>query len=273
MMEARPNSILTEIIRVKKLEVANAKQNVPLSELKQQVQKLPSTRPFASCLQQPGKVALIAEIKKRSPSKGLIRNEFDVAAITRSYTRSGAAAISILADQNFFGGDPEYIRKARKNTHLPILFKEFIIDPYQLYQARILGADAVLLIVKILTPSELAYLMALAGELGLEVLTETHNGGEIRQAIKAGAKIVGINNRNLETFQTNIETTFLLRREITDPEITVVSESGISSRRDMEKLARHQVHAALIGEALMRRPDLDSAVRELLGNTGAGEVG
>lgn len=273
MINKTSKTILGKIIETKKHEVEHAQKTVPLSHLKKQLLNSPPGRPFASCLRQRGRITLIAEAKRRSPSKGLIRRDFDVRAITRAYTKAGASAISVLTDRSFFGGDPTYIELARKNTDLPVLYKEFVIDLYQLYQARALGADAVLLIVKILTPSSLADLLGLAGELGLEALVETHNAMEIQQAITAGAKIIGINNRDLDTFHTDIRTTVMLRHEITDPRITIVSESGIRSRQDMEILAREGVHAALVGETLMRRPDLEYATRELLGYTAAGEVG
>lgn len=272
MINAEKQSILNEILQVKKLEVARAKKTISLPELKQQIRKVPPARPFSPRLRQPGRVALIAEIKRCSPSRGLIRKDFDVRAITRAYTRAGVDAISVLTDCSFFGGNPGYIELARKNTGLPVLCKEFIIDPYQLYQARALGADAVLLITKILTPSCLSGLLELAGKLGMEALVETHNAVEIRQAISAGAKIVGINNRDLDTFHTDLGTTLKLRSEITDPEITIISESGIKSRQDMELLAGKGIHAALVGETLMRRPDLEHTARELLGKTTAGEV-
>lgn len=264
MKETVPGSILSEIVKVKKTEVARIKEIIPLWQLEKEIKKLPPTRSFASQLRQPGKITLIAELKKRSPSKGLIRWDFNVIDITRAYTRSGAAAISVLTDTSFFGGKPEYLGYVRKNTHLPVLCKEFIIDPYQLYRARALGADAVLLIVKILSFDQLTELMELAEKLGLEVLVETHNEEEIQQALAAKAKIIGINNRNLDTFRTDINTTLRLRKEITDPDITVVSESGIRSPLDMEKLAKHNVHAALVGETLMRQANLDRAVQELL---------
>jgi indole-3-glycerol phosphate synthase len=272
MMSSQKNSILAEIIKRKKEEISQTKQVTPVSSLKEQILPLPPTRPFGSQLRRQKGVALIAEIKRKSPSKGMLREDFSVPVISRAYTKAGAAAMSILIDHKFFGGDPDFIKVAREHSNLPILYKEFIIDPYQLYQARLLGADAVLLIVKILTCAELKYFMALAKRLGLETLVETSSAGEIEQAIEAGAKIIGINNRNLDTFQTDLYKTLSLRRKITSPEITVVSESGINSHRDMKLLADNKVHAALVGEALMRKTQLEKAVRELIDPSSDKEV-
>jgi indole-3-glycerol phosphate synthase len=272
MMSSQKNSILAKIIKRKKEEISQTKQVIPLSVMKDQISGLPPTRPFRQRLRRQKDVALIAEIKRKSPSKGIIREDFSVPAISRAYTRAGAEAISVLTDRNFFGGDPGFIKVARENSNLPILCKEFIIDPYQIYQARLLGADAILLIIKILTPPELKYFINLAQKLGLEALVETSNAGEIKQAIEAGAKIIGINNRDLDTFQTDLYKTLSLRRKITSPEITVVSESGINSHRDMKLLADNKVHAALVGEALMRKTQLEKAVRELIDPSSDKEV-
>lgn len=272
MIAPTNNSILADIILAKKLEVGAAKKVTPLADIKQEIDKLPPARTFASQLRRQDRVALIAEVKRRSPSKGLLRHHFDVPAIARDYTQAGAAALSVLIDQRFFGGDPGFIVQARENSDLPILCKEFIVDPYQIYQARLLGADAILLIVKVLTGTDLDHFTSLAKRLGLEVLVETNTSEEIKQALQAGAKIIGINNRNLDTFQTDIDTTLSLRHAITEPEITVVSESGIRSHNDMKLLKEHGIHAALVGETLMRRSDIKQAVRELTGFEGNGEV-
>lgn len=265
-------NILETIVEHKRTEVAAHKQALPLETLREEIDKLPPTRSLSAALRKPGEVTLIAEIKKASPSKGLIREDFDAVAIAKIYTESGAAAISVLTDEKFFQGKPEYVRQVRKVTNLPLLRKEFIIDPYQIYQARVLGADAILLIAGILETAELLNFQLLARELGLECLVEVHTEAELTKAVNAGAKLIGINNRDLRVFKTDINTTFQLKDLIKDPEIIVVSESGINTREDVLQLTEHRVDAMLVGESLMRQPDIAGQLHYLLGRQPADKV-
>lgn len=242
--------ILDRIIAQKKIEVDKNRKK---------------SRSLAASLRKPGEVALIAEIKKASPSKGLIRKDFDPGEIARIYSTSGASAISVLTDKEFFQGSPEYLSTARSVSKLPLLRKDFIIDPYQIYEARLLGADAILLIMAVLTDREAGEFQGIAAGLGMDCLVEVHTADELKRALALDAQIIGINNRNLQTFQTDLETTFRLREMISDPNITVVSESGINTRDDVLKLKEHEVHAMLVGEALMRESDIAKKVAELLG--------
>lgn len=264
-MKKQNYSILEKIINEKKIEVNRAKELSPLLDLKEKTCSLPPTRSFKSSINRKNSVSIVAEIKKHSPSKGLLRTDFNVKKIAQIYTKTGAAAISVLTDRNFFHGQPGYISLVKKTTHLPVLYKEFIIDPYQIYLARILGADAILLIAATLTKDKIIQFLHLAEKLGLEVLLETSNEKEIQLALDLGVKIIGINNRDLKSFKTDLEKTFNLRSIIKDPSIIVVSESGISCREDIEKLAKHEVHAALIGESLMRADNIEAKLKELMG--------
>jgi indole-3-glycerol phosphate synthase len=260
--------ILDRIVAHKRIEVEQNKASVPIDKLISRCDK-PQRKRFSQSLRKPGEVTLIAEIKKASPSKGLIREAFDPVKIAEIYTTAGAAAISVLTDIEFFQGSPEYLQIIRKTTEIPLLRKDFIIDSYQIYEAKALGADAILLIMAILRDSEVESFMRIAGECGLECLVEVHTEEELKRALTLGANIVGINNRDLQTFKTDINTTFRLRELIIDEEITVVSESGINTRDDVLKLLEHQVDAMLVGEALMREKDIASKVLDLLGQTKA----
>ncbi|HWI55294.1 MAG TPA: indole-3-glycerol phosphate synthase TrpC, partial [Desulfobacteria bacterium] len=237
---------------------------VPLSKLKNMLRNRES-RPFATALRDTEGISLIAEIKKASPSKGLIREDFNPAEIAKVYSEAGAAAISVLTDREFFKGEPEYLRIVSNITHLPVLRKDFIIDSYQIHEARAWGADAVLLIMAILGDREVREFLNIAKDLGLECLVEVHSEEELSRALDIGVEVVGINNRNLQTFKTDLETTFRLKEKIDDPSIAVVSESGINTRDDVERLSRHGIHAMLVGEALMRESDIARKVSELLG--------
>ncbi len=256
--------ILDRIVAHKKKEVEENKARVPLSKLKDIVRER-EARSFAKVLRDTEGVSLIAEIKKASPSKGLIRADFNPAEIARIYSEAGAKAISILTDQEFFMGEPEYLRIVSSITHLPVLRKDFIIDSYQLYEANVWGADAVLLIMAILSDTEFKELFNIAENLGLECLVEVHTEEELGRALSLGAEIIGINNRDLQTFKTSLETTFQLKEKITDPRIVIVSESGINTRDDVTRLRHHGIHAMLVGEALMRENDIARKVSELIG--------
>ncbi len=265
--------ILDKIIANKRLELDEIKRLAPFEQLREKSGLYGGNRSgqcrrkagFASRLRKEGEVALIAEIKKASPSKGLIRDNFDHRDIARTFTASGASAISVLTDRDFFLGSPDFLSDVRKTTELPLLRKDFIIDPYQVFEGKLLGADAVLLIMAVLTDREAADLMEYACLLGLECLVEVHTEHEMKRALALGVKLIGINNRNLQTFKTDLETTFRLRDMITDNEVTVVSESGINTREDVVRLKEHGIHAMLVGEALMREDDIALKIRELLG--------
>ena len=261
--------ILDQIVEHKKKEIAASKARIKLDAMVEKCGQLSGSmvgvgRSFGEGLKKTGEVTLIAEIKKASPSKGLIRPDFDPASIAAIYTFAGAAAISVLTDREFFQGSPVYLQQARAVTDLPLLRKDFIIDSYQIYEARLMGADAILLIMAILTDRDAASFLNTAVGLGLECLVEVHTGEELDRALALGAKIIGINNRNLQTFKTDLETTFRLRQSINDRNITVVSESGINTVHDVIRLRDHGVHAMLVGEALMRESDIESKIRELL---------
>lgn len=256
------------IIEHKRQEIQALIATANIRDMARQVSKLPPARDFKKSISSPGRVNLIAEIKKRSPSKGILCPDFDHCRLARIYTENGAVAISVLTDSRFFGGQLAYLEEVRQETELPLLRKDFIIDPVQLYQSRLAGADAVLLIAAVLSDEELSHLLALAGDLGLQVLTEVHTQEELMRVLQAGAEIIGINNRNLHTFETDLVTTRYLAGLINRPGITVVSESGIYSQAHMQFLSNLGVHAALVGEALVTAPDTGCKVRELAGGGG-----
>ncbi|MCL6447193.1 MAG: indole-3-glycerol phosphate synthase TrpC [Armatimonadetes bacterium] len=258
--------ILDEIVSWKRREVARRKELFPLAEMERRLARMPPCRPLAEAIRREKEIALIAEIKRASPSKGVIRQApFDPAEFARVYTEAGAAAISVVTEEKFFAGRLEFLPAVRQATTLPVLRKDFLIDPYQLLESRFCGSDAVLLIAAVLSDRELAAYQRLAAGLGLSCLVEVHTREELTRALDSGAAIIGINNRDLRTFQTNLNTTFSLRRYIPGRGVVVVSESGISSRAHMLALQEHEVDAALVGEALMRSPDVAGKVRELLG--------
>jgi indole-3-glycerol phosphate synthase len=259
------DSILEQIISKKQIEIESRKINTPLSLLEKQILVGRRTLNLSGALMG-DEVRLIAEVKKASPSKGLLRSDFHPAKIALSYAESGAAAISVLTDQHF-QGEIEHLRVVSDMVApigTPILRKDFIIDPYQVFEARANGADAILLIVAALEQSDLKILLEIAGTLWLQCLVEIHNQEELIRALEAGAEIIGINNRNLKTFQTDITVTTRLAPQIPEGKI-VVSESGISSHEDLVELAQFGVHAVLVGEALMIAEDPGSRVKEILG--------
>lgn len=261
-------SILEQILSHKREEVARAKERVPPAVLEKEAlarAAQPAERPrFADALAGSGGVRIIAEIKKASPSKGVIREDFDPVELARIYEAEGAAAISVLTDQRFFQGSLDHLDAVRRSVTLPLLRKEFIIDPYQVLEAKVHGADGILLIVAALERQELAALLRMAGELGLDALVEVHTEEELEVALDAGAALIGINNRDLNTFQTSLETTERLAARIPTG-IVIVSESGISTPQDLQYLESLGVHAALIGEALTRERDVAAKLRALTG--------
>jgi len=258
------SSILKEIISNKRKELEALKEQDPLSELKSAVASgLPETVSFIKALEAKG-VSIIAEVKKASPSKGVIREDFDPVEIARLYDENGASALSVLTDERYFMGSLDYLRAIRKVTSLPILRKDFIIDPYQIYESRFAGADALLLIVAALTPQKLKEFLVLTASLDMDALVEVHDEDELRIATEAGANIIGINNRDLNTFTTDIKTTERLATMI-PPTTVIVSESGINTFLDIRTLKLCGVDAFLIGEALIREEDIGKKLREFRG--------
>ncbi len=256
--------ILDTILEEKRTEVARRAAETPLVELKSRARDAAPPRDFAGGLVRnpSGTPAVIAEVKRASPSKGLIRADFDPVAIARCYEAAGASAISVLTDEKFFQGSLRYLMAVRQSVGLPVLRKDFLIDGYQVHEARAAGADAVLLIVAALDRDTLAELMDLAGELGMQCLVEVHDEREMETAVYAGATLIGINNRNLYTFEVSLETTKRLLPMARDRR--VVSESGIFTSADLRTLGALGVDAVLIGEALMRERDIEAKLRELI---------
>ncbi len=259
-------SILNEIFEHKRLEIAHSQRSVPLNALIDQVQDAAPALDFLAALRDaPHCPALIAEIKQRSPSRGQLAQQFDPFALARIYSQNGAHAISVLTDERYFGGSLEILQAiAALPDRLPLLRKDFICDAYQLYEARAAGADAVLLIVAGLSESELHDLYAQSIELGLTPLVEVHTLGELEVGLKLSPVLVGINNRDLSTFEVNLETTLELSPHVPEG-ILLVAESGIHSRQDAASLAQVGVDAILVGEALVTAPDISARVRDLAG--------
>ncbi len=256
--------ILDEIVEYKRGFVAEAKRKVPLEEIKSAGENASPPLNFHSALCNTAEsVRIIAEVKKASPSRGVIRSDFNPIKIARRYAECGAAAISVLTDEKYFSGSLEHLRAIRNAVSLPILRKEFIIDEYQIYEARAAGADAVLLIVAILDDAALGSFYGLARRLGMSALIEVHTDAELKRALKISPRIIGINNRNLKTFTVDLEQTARLRRMIPDG-ICVVSESGIKGAEDIAYLARQRVQAVLIGEMLMRAEDPGQALLTII---------
>ena len=260
-------TILDDIIAYKKTEVATAKANAPISALEALAREAGPPRGFRNALERSASTgfALIAEIKKASPSKGLIRADFDPAAHARAYAAGGAACLSVLTDGPSFQGSPDHLRAARGAVNLPILRKDFMIDPYQIVEAQAWGADCILLIMACLDEAQAGELYAAANSLALDVLVETHNAKEMERAAKLGADLIGVNNRNLATFQTDLKTTAALAG-LAPSTALLVSESGITSHEDLVTLAGYGAKAFLVGESLMRLEDVEAATRKLLGS-------
>jgi indole-3-glycerol phosphate synthase len=261
------SDILQRILARKAEEIAERGARMSLSELRRQVERLPPPRPFQGHLERTitqGRPAVIAEIKRASPSKGLLRDPFLPADIARSYAGAGACCLSVLTDRDFFQGHEDFLREARMACELPVLRKDFIIDPYQVYEARLIGADCILLIVAALDDATLSELARLAASLGLDVLVEVHDAEELDRALASGAALIGINNRNLRTFETRLETTLNLLHHI-PPDRIVVTESGIHTPADVALMRARGVHAFLVGEAFMRAPDPGAKLVELFG--------
>lgn len=258
-------TILDTILAAKRLEVAGAMQRVPLAQMERRAREAPRPRDFAGALRaklQAGLPAVIAEVKKASPSKGLLRRDFDPAAIARSYEQGGAACLSVLTDARFFQGAQEHLAAARGACALPALRKDFILDAYQVHEARALGADAILLIGSCLALAEMQQLEAAADALGMAVLVEVHDAAELERAVELKTPLIGINNRDLRSFETRLETTLDLLKLIPAGRI-VVTESGIATPEDVARMRARGVQAFLVGEAFMRSADPGQALRSL----------
>ncbi len=257
--------ILQRIVRHKAEEVAARAAAVSLRKVSGRAERASPVRPFAAALRErisAGGPAVIAEVKKASPSKGVLRDPFEPAAIAASYARHGASALSVLTDVHFFQGADEHLEQARAACALPVLRKDFVIDPYQIYEARALGADCVLLIVGALGDARLTELAGLAAHLSMDVLIEVHDGNELERALGVNAPLLGINNRDLHTFDTNLDTTLALLAQIPGDR-TVITESGIHSREDVARMRERGVQGFLVGEAFMRAPDPGARLAEL----------
>ena len=257
--------ILTRILARKTEELAERSARVSLAELSARVADLPDTRGFAAAIEaklDANLPAVIAEVKKASPSKGVIRPDFDPASIARSYELGGAACLSVLTDKDFFHGSEDFLQQARAACSLPVLRKDFVIDPYQVYEARVIGADCILLIVAALGDAALLELSLLAAELDLDVLCEVHDVEEMERALALPVPLIGVNNRNLRTFETTIDTSIELQSMIEYDRI-LVSESGIHTHEDIERLQDAGINAFLVGEAFMRANDPGAELKRL----------
>jgi indole-3-glycerol phosphate synthase len=264
-MSLETPTILKKILDRKREEIAERSATVSLEQLKQQAALASAPRGFAAAMTAKiaaGESAVIAEIKKASPSKGVIRENFDPAAIAASYADGGAACLSVLTDVDFFQGADKYLQQARDACHLPVIRKDFIIDQYQIYEARAMGADCILLIVSALAEKQLADLHDLAISLGMDVLIEVHDAAELSIALKLDNPMVGINNRNLHSFEVSLDNTYQLLEKILDNRI-VITESGIHSREDVAAMRQQKVNAFLVGEAFMRSEEPGDRLSEM----------
>ena len=257
-------TVLDKIVAAKRREIAAARQRTPLAELERRLPNAPPCRDFFAALAAPGPIRLIAEVKKASPSAGIIRADFDPVSIAQTYAQHGAACLSVLTDEEFFEGRLDYLTQVRSAVELPVLRKDFVLDSYQVVEARAAGADAVLLIAECLDDCQLRKLHNEIVALGMTPLVELYDPENLPRVLEAGATLIGVNNRDLRTFAVDLEHTLRLRRQI-PAECVMVSESGIASRADAERLEAAGVDAMLVGESLMRQPDIGAAVDVLLG--------
>ncbi len=264
---ANSPDVLKRILAHKVCEVAARTARLSLYEVSERARSAGATRPFAAAIRAQiaaGHPAIIAEIKRASPSRGLLRADFRAAEIAASYERGGATCLSVLTDSEFFRGADEHLREARSSCSLPVLRKDFIIDPYQVFEARAIGADCVLLIVAALEDAQLSELCRLAMSLGMDVLVEAHDAHEVERALRLDTPLIGINNRDLHTFSTSLDVTVALLPRIPQDRI-VVTESGIHTQADVARMRRERVNAFLVGEAFMRAPDPGAKLAELFG--------
>jgi len=261
------SDILEKILAAKRDEVAAARRAKPLSAMRAEALSAEPLRDFVGAIRarvDSGNAAVIAEIKKASPSKGVLRPEFDPVAIAKSYARNGAACLSVLTDIQFFMGRPEYLVQARAACEVPVLRKDFLVEPYQVYEARAMGADCILLIVSALEDAAMQDLERAASEVGMAALVEVHDEQELDRALRLGTPLLGINNRNLRTFETRLETTLSLLKRI-PPDRLVITESGILEPGDVKRMRQAGVNAFLVGEAFMRAPDPGAELAKLFG--------
>lgn len=264
-MNSKTPDILIKILNRKREEIAERSIHTPADVLQQQCEDADAARGFIQAIENKiknGQSAVIAEIKKASPSKGVLRENFEPAEIAKSYADHGAACLSILTDRDYFQGDEAYLKQARAACALPVIRKDFIIDPYQVYEARVIDADCILLIVAALDDAQLHSLFQLAHELKMDVLMEVHDKQEMQRALKTGARLIGINNRNLRTFDTSLDTT-LSMLDMVDENHILVTESGIHNKQDVQLMRDNNVNAFLVGEAFMRAPDPGKKLAEL----------
>ncbi|MBM4001307.1 MAG: indole-3-glycerol phosphate synthase TrpC [Planctomycetes bacterium] len=260
-------NILDKIVATKHREVAERKSARPESELRTSLDRAPATRDFLAPLAEPGPVKLIAEVKKASPSRGVLREDFDPLAIASAYEASGAACLSVLTDETFFQGRLDHLESIRAGCRIPVLRKDFVIDAYQVWEARLAGADAVLLIAECLDDRSLRNLHQAVRDAGMTALVEFHDAAQLPRVLDVGPRLIGVNNRNLKTFHVDLAHTLRMRERIPDG-IVVVGESGIRTPGDVERLRRAGVQAMLVGESLVTRDDIGEAVRGLLGRPG-----
>ncbi len=259
------SDILNQIVDVKRQEIAAALKKKSLAAMRADAESRVLTRDFVGAMRAKmaaGQAAVIAEIKKASPSKGILRTDFEPADIAQSYAENGAACLSVLTDRQFFQGQPDYLKQARASCELPVLRKDFMVDPYQIYESRAMGADCILLIAACLEDGQMAELEAIARSLDMAVLVEVHDAAELERALKLKTPLVGINNRNLRTFEVTLETTLSLRDRVPADRL-LVTESGILGRADVQRMREAGVNAFLVGEAFMRAPDPGVALAEL----------
>lgn len=258
------SDVLTRIVEHKRTEIAAARARVPSAELESRLGSAPPVRDFVRSLRDHGPVGLIAEVKKASPSAGLIRADFDPVRIATQYAKSGAACISVLTDEKFFQGHLDFLTAVRGAVPIPVLRKDFILDRYQILEGRVAGADAVLLIAECLTDDELADLYGYTRSLGMHALIELYEPENLPRVLQVAPELVGVNNRDLRSFKVDLGHSTTIRSKVPPP-ILFVSESGIETRADVERLAAANVDAILVGETLMRSDDIGAKVRELLG--------
>lgn len=260
--------ILDKIVAVKHEEIAAAKKKKPLEVVREDAFSRVLTRDFEGALRAKiaaGQAAVIAEVKKASPSKGVLREDFVPADIAQSYAEAGAACLSVLTDRHFFQGSADYLKQARASCDLPVLRKDFIVDAYQVYEARAMGADCILLIAACLSDAQMAELEAVARSLDMAVLVEVHDAPELQRALKLKTRLVGINNRNLRTFEVSLDTTLGMLNDVPADRL-LVTESGILEREDVQRMRSAGVHAFLVGEAFMRAKDPGQALAQLFGS-------
>jgi len=254
--------MLDEIVLTKQQEVAQAKQRLPFEELKDRLASHVADRDFCAAIRVPGKLSLIAELKRKSPSRGMLRERFDPVSLAQTLAQAGAAALSVLTDEYYFGGHLDFLRDAKQFTDVPVLRKDFIVDPYQIYEAAMFGADAALLIVRILTEDVLAQCLQAAEAVDVEPFVEVHSEADLRVALSVGSRLIGINHRDLRTFAMDPTLSEQLIPKIPAGKI-IIAESGIQTPEDVTRMQRLGVHALLIGEALMTAPDPAAKIREL----------